>query len=409
MLFRRGIISILPFFQPARMHYLFGVSLSLFLCLILLSKSGKTIADKVLVVWLLFIALHIFLYYISRDGNWVNYEHLLGIAAPFPLLHGPLLYEYTAALIGRLPAKKWTLLLHLLPAITAYVALIPFFMLPAAKKLDMETYLTEPMFTLNTVLRIMISVSGVVYVVWSLWLLKQHRKKIVQEFSYTDKINLRWLQYLIYGVGFVWVAVIIGNNTLIYSLGVLLVVFIGYYGIKQVGIFTQQQPIIQTATNISAASSGIFPAQGDEISETEESPGEEKEPHQKKYRKSGVSEADERDIHHRLIWLMEEKAVYRDPEITLAQLAAMLNVHPNSLSQVINSQEQKTFYDYINELRINDFKYRIQQPENSRFTLLALALECGFNSKTTFNRNFKKVTGISPSEYLQTIRPTPNS
>jgi AraC-like DNA-binding protein len=75
-------------------------------------------------------------------------------------------------------------------------------------------------------------------------------------------------------------------------------------------------------------------------------------------------------------------------------------VNPNTLSQVINSREGKNFYDYINLLRIADFKEQIQQPESQKYSLLGLATQCGFNSKTTFNRNFKKATGLSPTEYL---------
>lgn len=78
-----------------------------------------------------------------------------------------------------------------------------------------------------------------------------------------------------------------------------------------------------------------------------------------------------------------------------------LDVHPNTLSQVINRAEQKNFFDYINTLRVADFKEKAANPENQKYTLLSLAYDCGFNSKTSFNRNFKKITGKSPSEYLK--------
>jgi AraC-like DNA-binding protein len=82
-------------------------------------------------------------------------------------------------------------------------------------------------------------------------------------------------------------------------------------------------------------------------------------------------------------------------------LAQSLNVHPNNLSQVINTFEGKTFFDYVNQKRIEEFKRIVSLPENQKFTLLALAHDCGFNSKTSFNRNFKNCTGLSPSEYLR--------
>ncbi|MNY28251.1 Helix-turn-helix domain protein [compost metagenome] len=63
--------------------------------------------------------------------------------------------------------------------------------------------------------------------------------------------------------------------------------------------------------------------------------------------------------------------------------------------------EKKSFYDYINELRIEEFKIIVVLPENQKFTLLSLAYDVGFNSKTSFNRNFKNITGLSPTAYLQ--------
>ncbi|MGL5892326.1 MAG: helix-turn-helix domain-containing protein, partial [Bacteroidia bacterium] len=64
---------------------------------------------------------------------------------------------------------------------------------------------------------------------------------------------------------------------------------------------------------------------------------------------------------------------------------------------------QKNFFDYINELRTTEFKRMAVLEKNRKYTLLSLALECGFNSKTSFNRNFKKATGLSPSDYLKSV------
>jgi len=100
---------------------------------------------------------------------------------------------------------------------------------------------------------------------------------------------------------------------------------------------------------------------------------------------------------------MQTQKVFKQEELTLAQLARMLDVHPNNLSQVINTYENKNFYDYINSLRIEEFKSLALMPQNSRYTLLSLAFEVGFNSKTSFNRNFKKFTGLSPSSYLKEV------
>ena len=71
------------------------------------------------------------------------------------------------------------------------------------------------------------------------------------------------------------------------------------------------------------------------------------------------------------------------------------------LSAVINSGFSKNFNDFVNEFRVNVFKEKIKDPKLQHLTLLAIAFDCGFNSKATFNRSFKKATGLSPKEWLQ--------
>jgi AraC-like DNA-binding protein len=122
-----------------------------------------------------------------------------------------------------------------------------------------------------------------------------------------------------------------------------------------------------------------------------------------KYEKSGVDTDDLLTIHRELTQIMHEENLYKNPELSLSDVAQKLKVHPNILSQVINSIEQKNFYDYINSHRVEEFKQIITLPQNQKFTLLSLAYECGFNSKTSFNRNFKKVTDLSPTEYVKQL------
>ncbi|MDZ7648436.1 MAG: helix-turn-helix domain-containing protein [Cytophagales bacterium] len=120
-----------------------------------------------------------------------------------------------------------------------------------------------------------------------------------------------------------------------------------------------------------------------------------------KYLRSSLSEALGVETFAGLTKVINEDKIFVNPELTLAELAQTLNVHPHNLSQVINTFEGKSFYDYINLKRIEEFKRVVALPENRKFTLLALAHDCGFNSKTSFNRNFKNLTGLSPSEYLR--------
>jgi len=101
--------------------------------------------------------------------------------------------------------------------------------------------------------------------------------------------------------------------------------------------------------------------------------------------------------------LMTNKRLYENPRLTLLDVAKELNTTTKIVSSTVNSGFNKNFNDYINEYRINAVKEKLKNGENNTTTLLGIALECGFNSKATFNRAFKKITDISPKDYLMKI------
>ncbi len=107
-------------------------------------------------------------------------------------------------------------------------------------------------------------------------------------------------------------------------------------------------------------------------------------------------------LQKRLHYFMEEEHLYQRPDITLKALAEKLNTTPNNLSWLLNQVYQASFYEYINTHRIQAFLRKLNQNEHETHTLLALAMDVGFNSKSTFNRVFKSVTGTTPRNYLKT-------
>lgn len=99
--------------------------------------------------------------------------------------------------------------------------------------------------------------------------------------------------------------------------------------------------------------------------------------------------------------LMTTDKMYEDPELVIAHLAAKLDTHAKKVSQVINQGFGMNFNDFVNHHRIRAMKQKIGEGEHNLQTLLGLAIDCGFNSKATFNRAFKKETGITPREYIE--------
>ena len=388
------------------MRYITGIVIAFFLAGLLLSKKNKSTADKLLSAWLCIIGLHLTLFYFVFTGKMLQFPWLLGWEIPLPLVHGPFLYLYSAALVNRLPVnRKWTLL-HFIPAALTYLYLIGFFVLSAEQKIFVYQHEGRGYETFRLISLIAIIISGIAYIIWSNLLLIKHRKAIVNQFSSTDKINLKWLQYLSFGIGAIWLAVIVGSDEVTYTVVVLFILFMGYFGIKQVGIFTESVPAIikegpKTEVPVVEIQYNQPIKQSVESQTTLDSVFESTD--KRKYSRSGLSVDMAENLHKELVQLMEREKVYSESELSLAQLAKRLAAHPNYLSQVINEKEGKNFYDYINTLRIEEFKRLIANPASQRFTILSLAYEVGFNSKSSFNRYFKKETSKSPSEYLRDL------
>ncbi len=99
--------------------------------------------------------------------------------------------------------------------------------------------------------------------------------------------------------------------------------------------------------------------------------------------------------------VMQEARPYLNPGLSLSELAAQVQLPSHQLSKVINDGFEKNFFDYVNGYRIEAFKQRIRSGDHQERTILSLALEAGFNSKTAFNRAFKKHTGQTPREFLR--------
>jgi AraC-like DNA-binding protein len=353
---------------------------------LLFTKRGKSGADVILAVWLFLISLHLLCYYLLASDKFMEYPYFLGLEIPLPLLHGPFLFIYTTLLTGK-TIRKSCFLFHILPAILAYIALSKFFLLPTAEKIFVYENNGIGYLGLLKIIHFAILPSGIAYIIMSLYLIQKHRKNISNLVSHLEKINLNWLRNLIIGMCMIWLSILIGNDVSTFTLVDLFILFIGYFGIKQVGIFNNKA-ISLPANHLEV---GI-------LGNIENDPSI---PIRVKYEKSTIGHTLLAEIHRQLSQLMQQEKSFKDPELSLKELAEKLNIHPNALSQVINTLENKNFYDYINELRIEEFKLILIRPENHKFTLLALAYEVGFNSKTAFNRNFKKITGLSPTAYLK--------
>lgn len=123
----------------------------------------------------------------------------------------------------------------------------------------------------------------------------------------------------------------------------------------------------------------------------------------RKYKKTLFTPEELKSYKQQLEQLIEKEQPYLDPNLTLRSLAEQMNLPPNYLSQLLNEGFEQNFSEYINSYRLATFKSNLVDPKNQHLTILGLAYDSGFNSKTVFNTFFKKMEGMTPKAYWKRV------
>lgn len=210
---------------------------------------------------------------------------------------------------------------------------------------------------------------------------KKYRAWLNENFSDTEKIKFDWLRNFLYVFT---TLLIVGaafdfTNNFVFDLS-----YIQYFYFE----------LIRAFVTYYLAIAGYLCSQNIEIGFAEKQIEEIETP-----RKIGVSENEIESLKTKLENLMRKEKPFLEPALTLNDLAKILGVNSAVLSRTINSGFGKNFNDFVNEFRIDEVKEKLKNENAKNMTLLGIAFECGFNSKATFNRAFKKFTGVSPKEY----------
>jgi AraC-like DNA-binding protein len=361
-----------------------GSVLSLVLAIFLLvKKKEKLLSDKVLAFWLLIFSLDFLrCYMLFFKGKLF----LLGFGYTLPLLIAPLLYLYVVLIIDNKKRFELRFLWHMIPFVLVNIYMFFYiYSKPPAWRIEFfeeTSFVTRPIL-FNFILFIVVIVYPV-YILWIYKLLKKHVKKIDRIYSCHDQIDLYWVNYLLVSAIVIWALSLYSkfvsgyfnslhySNTtmMIYFFELIIIMIVGYFGFKQGIIFIGGNDLINTS--------------------------EEKV----KYKTSGFSSDAAKDFLPVLLNFMETKKPYLDSRLSISDLADQIEIPSYQLSQIINGQLGKNFFEFVNSYRVEEVKRRILDNQDKKFTLLALAFDSGFNSKSSFNSIFKKHTGLTPKEYM---------
>ena len=223
------------------------------------------------------------------------------------------------------------------------------------------------------------------YLAFTLQLFYNYRKKIIHYFSNTYKLELNWiLSFLVlFSLLFLYDAAqtIVGSfiTDLNYQQRWWLNFFTAqvtlYVGIK--GYFTDTTTLKKLDF--------VFSPNKDAIPEP--SGGKE----HKQIETSKVN---------KIVELMQSDKVYLDPDLNLSDMAEKAEMSRAEVSEIINSEFNQNFNEFVNGYRVKEFQQMLKEGRHEKLSFIGVAYECGFNSKATFNRVFKKVTNLSPTQYL---------
>lgn len=122
---------------------------------------------------------------------------------------------------------------------------------------------------------------------------------------------------------------------------------------------------------------------------------------------NSLTETIRKDVAERLLKAMNEEKLYLNPELNLQILSQHTGLQQKIISAVLNQQISKSFNLFVNEYRVEAFKEKIRQADMENLTMAGIAAECGFNSQATFQRTFKELTGMSPSEFRKSLSTIP--
>ena len=349
-----------------------GLSQALFSGLLTLTKGNKSISDRLLSAWLFLLAVEFLTFGLESE----IFPNFVLLSNSF-LLFNPALYLYTRSLTNPRFKLRWIQLLHLLPyfffKITAWIIKEP---------QSLETY-----FKIDHSLwfRIIFGATGIIS--WAVYLsltsviLTRHRRQLKNEFSSIDLFKrLGWIHfvvisYILYCFSvFLWgIFNVIAWTTLsitIYNYSVLLffIYIFGFYGLKQSDIFKRS--------------------------------GTEESGNGKDQKSKGLLLCIEASgkVEKKLLSYFSKEKPYLNPELSMTIISEQLKIPKHHLTEVLNKNLGKNFFQFVNEYRVEEVKKHLANPKNL-YSIEAIGYECGFNSKSTFFSVFKTITGKTPKEF----------
>jgi len=361
----------------------FGIPMSLFLLLV---KSYKSKANIFLGLLILFFTIYSFPHYLFGIGALEYFPHTIKMGVSTGLLLGPLTYFYIKSCTQEnFEFGKWDWL-HLLPFVADTIMHIPYYVLSAAEKIEIyKDLFFNGIHTELPIVQLLRVVSVVIYTVLGIRLTFNYREHLSNTTSAIDKAYYKWLISFCLVILFPIICLIlfaltgfdvINKNIII--LGFLLPILSSFFA----ALFKPE----------------LFHSFPHRMPEPES-----KEEQKKKYETSTLQEKQKEKLVEKLLAFLTTDKPYLEAELTIAELAERVDIPAHYLSQIINEKLDCSFLDFINEYRVEEAKEKLRDENYENYTIISVAYEVGFNSKSAFYNAFRKFTGRTPSQFRKSV------
>jgi AraC-like DNA-binding protein len=357
-----------------------GITQSFFSGLLVATKKPITTANRLMAAWLFMIFIE--LIFALINSNFIEMYSFQFIT----FTYGPLMFLYVKFLTNPNNEFNWAAILHFIPFVAFFIVSVVFRSEPVVRDLR-SFFVQDKLISLRIVYGISFFLSISIYSLLTFIEIKRHQDNLKNLVSFTSGvITLNWLKiisisfYISYFVLFILGGLNMIGNMIPFDPYFVIFIFItlfsfvySFYGIKQPLIFGEQlqQPEIKKDTE--------------------------------KYSKSGLKDELANEYLERLVSYVVGNKPYLDRDLTIQDLTSLTGIPRHYITQVLNEKHKKNFFTFINEYRVKEVIQRFSDPKFNHYTILAIALDAGFNSKATFNSIFKNVVGLTPSAYRKKI------
>lgn len=360
-----------------------GVVTAIFVVFLLNHKSVRRSRAN-LFLSILLVALAFSILHINYAGMVIRHfsNNLYSPGDPTFLLIAPLSWFYAVELTGQRVKFNRKLFLHFIPFL-----LIVFFSLSfgSGHPKAMSIHILNLKWFLYIFFWVMVVVqfSGYQYLLHKKWL--AHQQLLQQEVSNTENVNISWLKFYLIVFLIITIFFLLSLFTVIHwesrkwlpkATGLVFsfsVFALGFRGILQRDVFNtikEEKPLVPANPVLPETTAPAKPDQA---------------------------------LINKLVIYMAEKKPYLDADLSLSSLAKEMKMTRGQLSQLINNGLGETFYDFINRHRVEEVKMLMADPDKANFSLLGIAFEAGFKSKSSFNLIFKRFTGLTPTGYRKNL------